>query len=236
LDKAIFGIGDPVAPGGIIALLGEQLTTGPVVGASSLPLGTSLGGVTVFVNNQPAPIYYVSAGQIDFMIPYATPAGNAVVRVDRDGQTGNSVSLSVVPTAPRVLPLGIGNYGIVVLSDLVTLPIPPTPDLPRRPAKAGSDAVVIYAPGLGQTSPPAVEGQAALATHVNPLPTVVFGESLLPGSDVNASPQYGGLTPGLVGLYQINVLVPGTSPLGNAVPVCVNQNGVVSNRVTIAIQ
>jgi uncharacterized protein (TIGR03437 family) len=236
LDNAIFGIGDAVAPGGIIALFGEQLTTGPVGGATKLPLGTSLGGATVFVNNQPAPIYYVSAGQIDFMIPYATPPGPAVVRVDRDGQTGNSVSLGIVPTAPRILPIGLGNYGIVVLSDLVTFAIPPTPGLPSRPAKVGSDVIVIYALGLGQTSPPAVDGQAALATQVNPLPTVVFGESLFVGSGVNATPQYAGLTPGLVGLYQINVLVPAGTPLGNAVPIYLNQNGVTSNLVNIATQ
>jgi uncharacterized protein (TIGR03437 family) len=237
LDNAIFGVGDAVTPGGIVALFGEQLTAGPVAQASKLPLDTSLGGATVYVNNQPSPIYYVSAGQIDFLIPYATPSGDAVVRVDRDGQRGNSVSLSIVPTAPRLLRLGIADYANAVLSDpTITFPIPPTPGISSRRAKAGTDVVVFYALGLGQTSPPAVDGQAATATEVNPRPQVVFGESLLPGSGVSAAPFYAGLTPGLVGLYQINVTVPANCPLGDAVPVYLNQNGVYSNQVNIAVQ
>ena len=236
VDNAIFAVGDPVAPGGIIALFGEQLTTGPPIGASKIPLDTTLGGATVYVNNQPAPLYYVSAGQIDFQVPYGTPSGTAVVRVDRDGQTGNSVSLKIVAIAPRLLRLGIADYGIAVLSDLVTFAIPTTPGIPSRPAQAGVDVVVFYALGLGQTSPPAVEGQASSATQVNPKPQVVFGESLLPGTGVTVIADYAGLTPGLVGLYQINVTVPATSHRGSEIPVFLNQSGVVSNRVNIAIQ
>jgi uncharacterized protein (TIGR03437 family) len=236
VDNAQYAAGDPLAQGGIIALFGEQLTAGPVAQASKLPLDTTLGGATVFINNQPAPIYYVSPGQIDFVIPYGTAPGDAVVRVDRDGQRGNSVGVSIVPTAPRLLRLGIGDYAIAVLSDLVTFAIPTTPGIPSRPAKAGTDAVVFYALGLGQTSPPATDGQAASATEVNPRPRVVFGESILPGTGVMTDPFYAGLTPGLVGLYQINVTVPANSPKGDAISVYVNQNGVFSNHVKIAIQ
>jgi uncharacterized protein (TIGR03437 family) len=237
LDNAIFGIGDPLAQGGIVALFGEQLTSGPVAQADKLPLGTSLGGATVFVNNQPAPIYYVSPGQIDFLIPYGATPGDAVVRVDRDGQRGNNVSISVTPTSPRLLRLGIANYANAVLSGpTITFPIPTTPGISSRPAKAGTDVVVFYALGLGQTSPPASDGQAATATEVNPRPAVVFGESLLPGTGVTAAPFYAGLTPGLVGLYQINVNIPANCPRGDAVSVYLNQNGVYSNRVDIAVQ
>ncbi len=235
LDNALFAVGDAVAPGGIVALFGEQLTTGTAKQAASLPLGTSLGGASVFVNNQSAPVYFVSAGQIDFLIPYGAQPGNATVRVDRDGQTGNSVSLKIVATAPRLLRLGIGNYPNAVLSDAVTYPIPVTPGIPSRPAKAGVDVVVFYALGLGQTSPPAADGQAAVAAQVA-TPTMVFGESVLPNSGVTTTPFYAGLTPGLVGLYQINVTVPANATTGNAVPVYLNMNGVVSNKVTIAIQ
>lgn len=235
LDNALFGVGDAVAPGGIVALFGEQLTTGPAASAASLPLKTTLGGATVFVNDQPAPVYYVAAGQIDFLIPYATPRGDAVVRVDRDGQRGNSVSVKIERTAPRLLRLGIGDYGIVVLSDLTTFPLPPTPGLVTRAAKAGVDAIVLYALGLGQTNPAAVDGQAATATQVSP-PRVIFGESVIPGSGVPADPLYAGLTPGLVGLYQINVVVPARSPRGDAIPVYLDLGGVLSNQVNIAIQ
>jgi uncharacterized protein (TIGR03437 family) len=64
----------------------------------------------------------------------------------------------------------------------------------------------------------------------------VFGESLLPGTGVTVIADYAGLTPGLVGLYQINVTVPASSHRGSEIPVFLNQSGVVSNRVNIAIQ
>lgn len=235
VDNALFAAGDPVAPGGIVALFGEQLTTGPPGSAASLPLKNTLNGTSVFVNDQPAPVYFVSANQLDFLIPYATPSGDAVVRVDRDGQRGNSVSLKVAPTVPRLLRLGIGDYGIVVLGDLTTFAVPGNLGIPGRPAKAGTDAIVLYALGLGQTNPPALDGQAATAAEVT-RPKVVFGESVVPGSGFRADPFYAGLTPGLVGLYQINVIVPDDCPRGDAIPVNLDMGGVVSNQVNIAVQ
>jgi uncharacterized protein (TIGR03437 family) len=236
VDNAVFGAS--LAPGGIAALFGEQLTTGPPAPAQSIPLGTSLGGATVFVNNQAAPSYYVSVGQINFQIPYGTSAGPGVVRVDRDGLTGNSVSVNIVPAAPRLLffYLGTQDYAIALFPDGVTYAIPSTPGILSRPAVAGVDTLVFYALGLGQTNPPVTEGQAAPAAQVAPS-TMVFGQSLLPTTGVTVVPAYAGLTPGLVGLYQINVVVPALSPKGDAIPVYFDMgNGVMSNRVNIAVQ
>src|SRR5580700_8395741 len=126
LDNALFAVGDPLAPGGIVAVFGEQLSDA-VTSAQSLPLGASLGGASVLVNGVTAPIYYASPGQLNFQIPYETVPGPAVVEVQRDNQTGNSVSISVLPAVPRLLPLGIGSYGIAVLGDNVTFAIPTTP-------------------------------------------------------------------------------------------------------------
>jgi uncharacterized protein (TIGR03437 family) len=238
LDNALFTLGGSLAPGGIAALFGEQLTTGPVAQAQLLPLGTSLGGASVFVNNHAAPIYYVSPGQINFLIPFSTSAGQATVRVDRDGLTGNSVSLNIVPAAPRLLRLGIGDYPIAVLTDPVTtFPLPPTPGISSRPAKAGVDVLVFYALGLGQTNPPASDGQAAPFAQVASSTRMVFGETIIANTGVTAIPMYAGLTPGSVGLYQVNVLVPANSEKGNAVPVFFDMGGgAISNSVTIAIQ
>ncbi len=235
LDNALFAVGAPLAPGGIVAVFGEQLSDS-VAQAQSLPLQTSLGGATVTVNGLPAPLYYASPGQINFEIPYETAPGQAVVQVQRDSQTGNSVSITVRPAAPRILPLGIGSYAIAVLSDNVTFAIPTMPGIPSRPAQAGVDTVVFYALGLGQTNPPGQDGQASPAGQIAPA-HVVIGESVLPGTGATVTPVYAGLTPGLVGLYQINVAIPANAPKGNAVPVYLDMGGgVLSNLVDIAIQ
>lgn len=238
VDNALFAAGDPVAPGGIIALFGEQLTAGPAVQAGSLPLGTILGGATVFVNGSPVPVYYVSPTQINFLMPYSTPSGQATVRVSRDGQTGNTVSVSVLPQVPRLLRIGIGDYPIAVIGGLstVTFPMPATPGLVSRPAQGG-ETLVFYALGLGQTSPPAQDGVAAPQATVPGSPKMILGQSSLPTSGVNVVPGYTGLTPGFVGLYQINVTIPTDVPRGNTVSAMLDMgNGVFSNRVVIAIQ
>lgn len=235
LDNALFAAGDPVAPGGIVALFGEQLADS-VAQAQSLPLGDSLGGASVTVNGVPAPIYYASPGQLNFVIPYATAAGTAVVQVQRGSQTGNSVSIHVKPAVPRLLPLGIDDYGIAVLGDTLTFAIPTTAGIASRPAQAGTDTVVFYALGLGDTNPFVIDGQASPLAQIPPA-RFVIGESILPGTGVTVTPAYAGLTPGSVGLYQINVAIPSNAPRGDAVPVYLDMGGgVVSNRVDIAIQ
>jgi len=235
LDNALFAIGDPLAPGGIVAVFGEQLSD-TVTQAQSLPLATSLGGATVLVNGIAAPIYYASPGQLNFQIPYETASGPAVVEVQRDSMTGNSVSITVQAAVPRLLPLGIGSYGIALLSDNVTFAIPTTPGIPSRPDQAGVDTVVFYALGLGQTSPPGQDGQASPAGQIAPAQFVI-GQAVFATTGVTVTPAYAGLTPGSVGLYQINVPIPANSPQGSAVPVYLAMGGgVLSNRVDIAIQ
>ena len=50
VDNALYAIGATVSPGDLVAVRGEQFTTGVAVAAQKLPLGTTLGGATVYVN------------------------------------------------------------------------------------------------------------------------------------------------------------------------------------------
>ena len=47
---------------------------------------------------------------------------------------------------------------------------------------------------------------------------------------------FAGLSPGYVGLYQVNVQLPTGVPSGNAVPVVVTTASLNSNTATIAVQ
>ncbi len=132
VDDAVFS-SDAVAPGELVALFGEQLTGGQVFPVPALPWASVLGGVRVFVNDVAAPVFYASPTQINFAIPYATAAGDAVVRVVRDGQQGNSISLKVASVSPKLIP-----------------------GLP------GGSTLVLYGVGFGQTTPAAIDGQGAV--------------------------------------------------------------------------
>jgi uncharacterized protein (TIGR03437 family) len=230
--------GDVLAPGGIVAVFGDGFASGQPAQAGSLPLPTELGGARVLVNDRAAPVYYVSPNQINFQIPFDTPAGDAVVRVEKAGVRGNGVWVRLGRSVPRLLRLNIADYGIVVNQD-GSFPIPPMPGVNSHPAKVG-DTVVIYALGLGQTDPAVQSGAAA---PVDPLGRargnfrVSFGAPGPFGSGAEVMPLYVGLTPAFVGLYQINVTIPPEAPRGSAVPLALfsEQDG-SSNRVNIAIE
>jgi uncharacterized protein (TIGR03437 family) len=47
---------------------------------------------------------------------------------------------------------------------------------------------------------------------------------------------FAGLTPGAVGLYQVNVKIPPDTPVGDAVEVTITQGTTTSNPATIAVR
>jgi uncharacterized protein (TIGR03437 family) len=230
-NNATFRAEDPLAPNGIVALFGEQLSSSDPGSASSLPLPTELTGVRVLVNGTAAPIFYTSQNQVNFIIPPGTQPGEANIRVERGGQLGNTITAQIVQAAPRILQFG-ANQGIIVFPDTTI------PGVTGRAARAG-DVLVIYALGLGPTTPSVASGAASpgdplARTNLNY--TVSFGGGGFAGN-VIAVPFFTGLTPGLVGLYQLNVVVPEGTPRGPAVPVAIGtEAGLTSNVVTLAIE
>src|SRR5436305_13290330 len=69
LNGASFARGQAVAPGSIVSIFGTELATS-LAQADTVPLSNSLGGVSVTFNGVPAPLYFVSAGQINAQIPW----------------------------------------------------------------------------------------------------------------------------------------------------------------------
>jgi uncharacterized protein (TIGR03437 family) len=69
------------------------------------------------------------------------------------------------------------------------------------------EIVVIYAAGLGRTSPDTTSGQLATAAfplyYASQLQVLLNGVACPPGSVL-----YAGLAPGFAGLYQINLTLP----------------------------
>ena len=59
--------------------------------------------------------------------------------------------------------------------------------------------------------------------------TVVLNGTELPAA-------FAGLAPGYVGLYQVNVLIPATTPPGLGIPLTLKVGGQLSNVVSVAVQ
>ena len=98
-----------------------------------------------------------------------------------------------------------------------------------NPAAAG-DVAVLYLSGGGGVTPAIPDGSAALA---NP-PSIVTAPTSVDFGGVDGKTQFAGLTPGLAGLYQVNVSVPPGTGTGN-VYVDVSTPDAYTSIATIAI-
>jgi uncharacterized protein (TIGR03437 family) len=185
-------------------------------------------------------------GQITFQMPYSMPSGQATVRVDRNDngtvRPGNTISVPVQSAAPRLLQFLVNGTEYANAYDYNNNNAYPIPvaaavaaGVPGQPAKAG-DVLTFWGFGLGQTSPSVTEGVVVQGFPNVPNCLMVFGQSVLPGLDVVQTPSYCGLSPGLVGVYQVNVVVPAGTPRGDAVTVFLQIGSVTSNSVAIAVQ
>jgi uncharacterized protein (TIGR03437 family) len=229
VNGASFAKNQAVAPGSIVSVFGVAMADKTPGGATSLPLPTTLGGATLMIGGINAPLYYTSDGQINAQIPYELQANTrmgALIQLSLPGIAALSLPepVSLDSARPGVFLVNAQGQGVVIDTQGRVVN-------GNAPAAAG-DVVVIYATGLGATVPAAQTGRPAPTSplaQVTPLPTVTIG-------GIAGGVQFAGLTPGLVGLYQLNVQVPSGVTAGAAVPLVITQNGVPSSTVTIGIK
>lgn len=227
-----FASGEALAQGDIASIFGNQFTYDAPTPATNTPLGTTLDNVQVLVNGTAAPLYYTSAGQINFQVPFDATVGAGTVQVVRNGTNGNLVYVNIAAQAPQFL-ISSGDYAIIQNPTTGALT-----GIPGSPTKVG-DTVVIYAIGLGPTSPAVASGAA---TPNSPLSNatgsvqVCFGVITPFSQPPCAKPLFAGLTPGFVGLYQINVTIPSAVKSGNTTMSVLLENNTSSDPVELAVQ
>ena len=98
LNGASFRTDQPVAAGSWATAFGA-FTGVANAQATAVPLPKTLGGVTVTVDGMEAPLYFVSATQMNFLIPGAATAGLKDVQIRTAGATVNG-KVRVVTTGP----------------------------------------------------------------------------------------------------------------------------------------
>jgi len=226
VNAASFDRYKPLAPGMIFSLFGSNLAEGRNL-ASQIPLPRTLGNIKATIGGYEAPLFYADGGQVNAQVPFELTPGVATLVVTGKDAAGAPGTVTIVSAQPGVFTVSQSGTGQgVVLDGLNNL-------VDSSHAVKAGEAVVIYATGLGATSPAVATGQAAPA--VPPLALVTTPVKVTIGG-VEAAVEFAGLAPGFVGLYQVNARVPaGVSP-GNAVPLVLTQNGVASNTVTIAVR
>jgi uncharacterized protein (TIGR03437 family) len=201
-------------PGSLVSLFGSNLA------------GSPPGVTTVQFGGISAPIIFASASQLNLQVPWEMQGqSTSPVTV-----TANSIASAPQPVAigtagPGIFSLGApqgGQGAIVNVAGKVVNAF--------SPAHAG-DYLQIYATGLGAVSNQPQTGAAAVASPLSYL----IGNLTATIGGVPASVSFAGLTPGFVGLYQVNVQVPQGVAAGNGVPLLLWTGAIPSNTVTISV-
>jgi uncharacterized protein (TIGR03437 family) len=148
-----------IQSGSWISIYGANLADRTYVWNNDFP--TSLGGVTVTIDNKPAYLWFVSPTQINLQVPDdpATGLVSAVVTTP-SGTVTSSVMLA--PQGPSLSLLGDEKHvaGEILTPDGGYDLVGPanTFSYATRPVKAG-ETLVLYGVGFGATSPPVPAGQ-----------------------------------------------------------------------------
>jgi uncharacterized protein (TIGR03437 family) len=211
-----------VSPGALASVFGTNFTgTNLDAIASSLPLPSSLGGVSVQVNGVAAAVLYESSKQINFQVPWETKTGTATVVVSTNGVKGNSVNVKVEAAAPALFEQG--SHAIAQNYPGYTL------NSSSNPAAAGG-IIIAYLTGAGAVSPQPADGAPAGSSPVSMVtPTVT---ATIGGQTATVSSA--ALAPDFVGLWQVNIEVPMGVTQGD-LPLVVSVDGQSSNSAKVSV-
>jgi uncharacterized protein (TIGR03437 family) len=243
LNGAAFQKGQPVTGGSLISIFGSQLASS-VASASSIPLSTSLSGVTVtFTNGSTvinSPMLYVQPddpahqviSQINCQVPWnLVPEGTSAtvsVVVNNNGVSSQPSQVNVGPFSPGIF--SSGGRAIAVNTDgTLTWPAGVIPGLNTHGAKAG-DVIIVYATGLGAVDTPVADGAASLDAlrNTKTVPVVTI-------AGTQAQVIFSGLSPQFVGVNQLNIIIPSITPNDNA-PLQFQIGGITTpNNTTISV-
>ena len=230
VNAAGFAAGRPVAPGSLISIFGANLSEFPG-SASSLPLPIALKHTSVSFDfpeegiSVPGPLIFASRNQLNVQVPWELAGLNfAFAKVRIEDSASFVFEVPLADHAPGIFEFDLGGtrYGVVTHGDGNVV----TAQNPTRPG----ETVVVYGTGFGPVDSPQENGLAAAnqLTRTRRLPEVrVAGQQ--------GTVSFSGLTPGFVGLYQINAKMPASLPSGSR-QMMVIANGIESNSVAVAIQ
>jgi uncharacterized protein (TIGR03437 family) len=234
-DGATFDLIGTVAPGQLVSLFGNQL--GPQTGVSGFSANqtsfpTSLANVQVTFDGMPAPLLYVSSGQINVQVPFeVAPRASTVMTISIAPDSSSDytaaasqmfaiaqslpslfLDMSVSPaTCDPTLP-GDSEFAVVALNE------DGSRNACANPAKPGS-TVTVFLNGVAATLGGSFPATGSInASNASPLSSQVeVTGAILSLSTSSVTLTAGPLFPmpgSIAGVDQLAIQLPGTAPSG----------------------
>jgi uncharacterized protein (TIGR03437 family) len=191
--------GGPSEPGGWLYVKGSNLADVQRIWSGTdfsdpNTLPTNLNGVEVWVNGAPAPVYFISPGQVNAQAP-SNISGSVTVQVFRLGLGSNILTVPVTQLQPSIYNYQVGgkSYAAALFSDYALMGDPAAKPGTRK-VRPG-DIIRLYCAGLGPAPFGGVIGS----------PVPVSGVGITIGNSA-ATVSFAGLV--AAGQFQVNFTVP----------------------------
>jgi uncharacterized protein (TIGR03437 family) len=225
-----------VAPESIVAAFGTDLATN-IQAASMTPLPTELAGTSVKVKDsanaeQPAPLFYVSPGQVNFLIPAGLVEGTATVTVINGEGFVSTGPVIIRNTAPGLFTANADGQGVAAA---VVLRV-------RADGSTGYEPVATFDTAQSRF----VSVPIDLGAETDQVFLLLFGTGIryrgllgltsasIGGADTQVV--YIGPQGELVGLDQVNLRIPRSLKGRGDVDVVLIVNDVQANKVRVNIR
>ena len=221
-----------VAPETIVAGFGSELASG-ALGASTTPLPSTLLTTSITVTDsagisRPAPLFYVSPAQVNFLIPAGTASGRATV-VLVNGSVRGTGEVIIGATAPGIFTANSSGSGTAAALAFRL----------RSNQSTSYESIVRVAAGTGQLEPAPID----LGPEGDQVYLLLYGTGWRRRSNltltIGGTPvpvQFSGAHPDLVGLDQVNALIPRSMSGRGVVDVVMTVDGQAANTVQVAIK
>lgn len=215
-------VGAALAPGTLVQIAGSGLSGTSSTAPAGMALPTTLNGTQVILGGIAVPLQSVSPTMLTAEVPFELmPGMQYQVLVSANGALTTPDQVQLSNASPGVSTSMAGLLTAYHLSG--------TPVSEAAPAAPG-EALFLLAAGLGATSTPVPDGAVSPAS---PPATV----STMPSLTINgeqAMITFAGLEPGVVGIYQVNFVVPADAMNGDLTLV-LSQAAVVGNSAVLPV-
>jgi len=227
-------LGAEMAADSIVAAFGQSLTTA-TESAATLPLPTTLAGTSVRLRDSAgmerfAPLFFVSPGQINYLIPPGAANGNATVSVTRGETLVATGAVRLAQVAPGLFAANANGQGVAAAVAL----------------RIKSDGSQIFEPvaRFDQAQNRFVAAPINLGAETDQVFLILFGTGYRARSSLAAvtcqiggtaaEVLFAGAAPGLAGVDQTNVRLPRALAGRGEVDVALTVDGRAANRVRVA--
>lgn len=227
--------GRALAAGVLASIYGISLG-GPSEGVAGTLAGpyrdrmpTNLNGVRVLISDSSdmllaeAPVLFASNGQINFQMPFEVLGHSQVfLTVESAGVRSAAILVRLQPAAPGIFTFGAGRAAALNQNGSL--------NTAQNPVARG-EVLTVYMTGQGNVTPDLATGRLA-----PPFPLIrAPSDARARIGGVDARIDFVGLTPGLLGVFQVNLRPVFETPIGDQ-KVVISVAGYDSNAATVTVR